>query len=117
MMGGKFQVKVTVASGNGVGANVVKPGKATNFKARSSTYGVTLNWDHVPGADAYIIYRRVGNTGSFSYLYVVSKNSFTDLKASTDSWNFYMIFPYYLVNGVRVCNTQSDYVYGRKMVQ
>ena len=116
------------ASGSSTGAQntkavssaaAVKPDKAKNFRARSSIYGVTLTWDQVPGADGYIIYSRVGNTGNFSYKYVITnpaKTNFTDLNASSDLWNFYMIFPYtFNEQGARLVNTASDYVYGKKV--
>ena len=116
MMGGNVRIDVTVTGVQG-GAETPKPAKATGFRARSHTLGVTIEWNPVPNADGYIIYSRVGNSGSFSYKYVVTKTNFTDLKASADSWNFYMVFPYtFNEKGSRVVNTQSDYVYG-KMVR
>ncbi len=117
MMDGKYDLAVTV-TGTNPNANKA-PDKARNFKARSSVYGVTMTWDQVPGADGYIIYYRVGNSGSFSYRYVITnpaKTNFTDLHAPTDKWSFYMIFPYrFNDQGSRLVNTRSDYIYGKKL--
>jgi uncharacterized protein YkwD len=115
MLNAKVEIKVQVSASGSLSAESLKPAKASNLRASSSVYGVTLRWNEVPGADGYIIYSRTGNTGSFNYLYMVTKTSFTDLTATSGQWNFYMVFPYYNINGRKVVNTCSDYVFGRKI--
>lgn len=76
------------------------------------SHGVTLTWNHVEGADGYIIYRRVGN-GNFEYLYLVSNNSYTDINASIEEYNFYRVYPYQIINGKRILGKSETYVYAK----
>lgn len=84
----------------------------TGLKARNGNSNVTVSWDPVIGAEGYIIYRRVGN-GEFEYRYMVKNTEFKDTSASKNQYNFYRVYPYYLINGIRILNQQSSYVYGK----
>lgn len=89
--------------------NLIVRGLAANTDI---PYGVTLTWNHVEGADGYIIYRRVGN-GNFEYLYLVSNNSYTDINASIEEYNFYRVYPYQIMNGKRILGKSETYVYAK----
>lgn len=85
--------------------------QVTGLKAEA--YGknkVRISWDAVKDADGYIIYRKVGD-GNAVYCYMVSKTDYIDNTASDVEYNFYFVYPYYMLNGERVTTTQSAYVY------
>ena len=75
---------------------------------------VSLVWQAVQGADGYIIYRQVGSSGKFSYLYIKSGTTYIDNKASDTEYNFYRIYPYYINElGERVVGGSTRYVYAK----
>lgn len=106
-------VRVVGASVKYVYAKGILP-PVTGLKAKSGVGNVTINWNALPGADGYIIYRQVGSGGKFAYRYMVSGTSFIDTTASREEYNFYRIYPYYMSDGNRITTTQSvAYVYGK----
>ena len=44
---------------------------------------------------------------------MVSGTSYSDVTASKTEYNFYRVYPYYMKDGKRILNQQSDYVYGK----
>ena len=87
--------------------------KVNALRAVSGTGYVTVSWNPVPEADGYIIYRKKASEDKFTYRYMVSGTSFKDTTASKSEYNFYRVYPYYMKDGSRVLNQQSDYVYGK----
>lgn len=88
----------------------------TNLKAVVNTdRTITLNWDTTKDADGYIIYRRVGD-GAFSYLYMSSKEKYTDMSAVVNQLNFYRVYPYKNNDGKRILGKSQNYVYGKPVV-
>ena len=73
---------------------------------------VKLTWNAVSGADGYIIYRKIGD-GKFEYRYMISGTSYTDTTAQTGEYNFYRVYPYKNVDGVRVLGPSDDYDYAK----
>ena len=69
--------------------------QVSGLKASSSKTGVSISWNRLPNADGYYVYRRIGNTGSFSYLALTSSLSYVDSTASNSQYNYYKVFPYY----------------------
>jgi len=85
------------------------------LKAIGRTGYTTVSWNSVPEAEGYIIYRRIGSNGSFSYRYMTKSNVlyFNDVTASKTEWNFYRVYPYYMKDGTRILNQNSDYTYAK----
>lgn len=76
---------------------------------------IKLSWDPVPYADGYIIYRK-NNEDKFSYLYMVKGTEYTDATAAYDTYNFYKVYAYKMVDGVRILGSSPDYVYEKPYV-
>ena len=90
------------------------PKPVTDLKASAGVKSVTITWKEEQDADGYIIYRQVGDDGKFVYRYIVQNPGFRDTTASTEVWNYYRVYPYYIEDGERITNTQSImYTYGR----
>ena len=84
----------------------------TNLKAAASGSGrVSLQWDAVPGAEGYLVYRQIGSGGKFEYRYIVSKTNFVDTTASKTDYNFYRIYPYYKEGDKIIAGISDKYVY------
>lgn len=84
-----------------------------NIKAVSKGINkVTVTWDPVPYADGYIIYRK-NDENKFSYLYMVKGTEYTDKTAVFDTYNFYKVYAYKMVNGVRILGTSPEYAYAK----
>lgn len=112
---GSVSIRITVTGS--AATRTTPPPAVTTLTGRSSIYGVTLRWNEIPEADGYIIYSRVGNAGKFSYKYITTRNSFTDLNASSEQWNFYMVFPYrYDSCGKFLVTCGKLYTYGKKQI-
>lgn len=94
-------------------ARAILLGSVSNLKASvTGSRKVTLRWSGISNADGYLIYRQVGNKGSFSYRYLVKGTSYTDTTASNYNYNFYRIYPYYFDDdGVRRIGSSNSYVY------
>lgn len=89
---------------------------ATNLKAeRNGKSQVKVSWSKADGAQGYIIYRRIGDSGSFSYRYMVNSSTlyYNDTTASESEYNFYRIYPYITVNGTRILGPSTTYVYSK----
>lgn len=89
----------------------------SNLKAVSAGKNrVKLSWDKVEGAEAYIIYRQVGN-GKYSYLYITSNLTYVDMKASGLDYNFYWVFPSRTnSDGKRIVGPCSKYVFAKAVL-
>ena len=75
---------------------------------------IFIRWDAVPGADGYIIYRKIDGEDRFTYRYIVSRNSFTDITAAEKVYNFYRVYPYYIdKDGNRIVGRSEEYVYAK----
>ena len=85
-----------------------------DFCAQVTGYNkIQLTWGNVDGADGYIIYRRVEDEESFSYLYMVNKTDFLDIKAVMGKYNYYRVYPYYInAQGERILGKSETMVYG-----
>lgn len=85
-----------------------------DFCAQVTGYNkIQLTWNDVDGADGYIIYRKVEDEESFSYLYVVNKTDFLDTKAVMGKCNYYRVYPYYMnAQGERILGKSETMVYG-----
>ena len=79
-------------------------------KEASGKNKVSLSWDKVAGAEGYIIYRKIGN-GNFEYRYMVKGTTYTDTTASNSEFNFYRVYPYVTINGIRKLGASGKYVY------
>lgn len=80
----------------------------------SGQHRVSLMWQAVAGADGYIIYRQIGNSGKFSYLYMKETTVYTDNNASETEYNFYRIYPYYMDStGARIVGPSIKYAYAK----
>ena len=87
-----------------------------NIKA--TTLGVNkvkVTWDPVPYADGYIIYRK-NDENKFSYLYMVKGNEYTDESAKFNTYNFYKVYAYKMVNGKRILGSSPTYAYAKPYV-
>ena len=86
-----------------------------NIKASVEDSGsITIKWSPVSNADGYIIYRQVGNNGKFSYRYMVTGTTYTDITAQNYTYNFYRIYPYaYNSRGERIVGHSNQYVYAK----
>lgn len=84
-----------------------------NLTAKGIKRGqVDLNWDAVPGADGYLIYRQIGK-GSFKYLYMVNRTDYNDITASQNEYNFYRVYPYFSFGTQKVIGPSDAYVYAK----
>ena len=87
-----------------------------NVKATVVAYQkVKLTWDEIDEADGYLIRRRVGN-GSFEELTEIKSGEYLDATASEKEYNFYRIYPYFVVDGEKVVGTSNVYVYAKAYV-
>lgn len=85
-----------------------------NLRAQAGSSGsIELSWSRVTGADGYIIERMLEGGGTFSTLSFVTTNSYRDTQTTAGKYHFYRVRPYRLINGVRVANPASRYVYAR----
>ncbi len=93
-------------------------GTSSNLQAQATAgIGVELTWDEMPGADGYIIYRKLASESAFSYLSMTTKGTvYTDKTASFTEFNFYRVYPYKMVNGQRVLGKSGQYVYCKNVV-
>ena len=73
---------------------------------------VSLTWTGVKEAEGYLIYRQIGK-GKFEYIYLVSKNSYIDTKASDVEYNFYRIYPYFKKDGKIIPGVTDRYVFAK----
>lgn len=84
-----------------------------NLTAKGIKRGqVDLNWDAVPGAEGYLIYRQIGK-GSFKYLYMVNRTDYNDITASQNEYNFYRVYPYFSFGTQKVIGPSDAYVYAK----
>ena len=89
------------------------PNAVSGLKAQSAgVTSVKLTWNAVKDADGYIIYRKNGD-GKFEYRYMVSGLSYTDTAAITGEYNFYRVYAYKNVNGIRLLGSSDDYKYAK----
>lgn len=93
------------------------PEPVQNLKASLSySNQVQLRWEESKDAEGYLIYRKTEYEDQFSYLYMVDKNSFTDLNPSQGIYNFYRIYPYFTDSEGNMCTGASEtYVYARPL--
>lgn len=79
-------------------------------------------WTEGHDIEGYLVYRRIGNSGTFKYLASVEGsnyywNSYTDEKASISENNFYKVYPYYkLSNGTKQVGPCNTYAYGKAKI-
>lgn len=74
---------------------------------------IQLTWNDVDGAEGYIIYRKVEDEESFSYLYMVNKTDFLDTKAVMGKCNYYRVYPYCMnEQNERILGRSESFVYG-----
>lgn len=75
---------------------------------------VRLQWEKnsaIP-VDGYDIYRKQGN-GSFKYIGTTSKTEYIDISASKTTMNYYRVYPYRKIGGIRVQGLSNSYQYGK----
>ena len=70
---------------------IVRLPAVAGLTAKTGTNSIQLDWEEVPGADAYVVYRKIGD-GPFEHLYLVRHNSFHDLNASNTAYCFYRVY-------------------------
>lgn len=75
---------------------------------------VTVTWDKVPGATAYIVYGKTGKNGIYHQLEITAYTKYVQNDASNDEWNFYWVYPYVKdpSTGVITTGKSGDYAYG-----
>nr|WP_296957159.1 NlpC/P60 family protein [uncultured Mediterraneibacter sp.] len=85
----------------------------------STQYNDNYNTD----IDGFIIYRKVGNDGSFKYHDIIKAEDgwvsryYTDEKASMSEYNFYKVYAYSLdANGKKRIGPCTSYVYGKASI-
>ena len=78
------------------------------------TSQVQLKWAPSQNAEGYIIYRKIGSDGAFTYRYMVSGTSFVDTTAEADVYNFYRVYPYFKDGDGKMHTGQSiSYVFAK----
>lgn len=89
----------------------------TNLKAIGGTQKVTLSWNPVTGAEGYAIYRQGPNDPAMTFHGVTTSGSYVDYFAYDPlkplNNKFYRVYPYVMVDGVRVLGPSTEYVYAR----
>lgn len=95
-------------------SKTVQPEAVTNLKAQVVNWNqVKLTWTE-SGAEGYLIYRKTAEEDKFSYLYMVSKDSYVDTKALRGNYNFYRIYPYNKdKDGNLVVGASTTYVFAK----
>lgn len=68
----------------------------------SSSRRVLVKWSAVSGADGYRIHRKLEGNDSYSYLSETTTTSYLDGTAVNNITNCYKVYPYKMVDGVRV---------------
>lgn len=92
---------------------VQSPQPVTAFTAKGVGRNIQLGWSSSMGAEGYIVYRKIGS-GKFEYLYMVTKTSFLDTKASEKEYNFYRVYPYVTdETGKKIVGTSTAYAYAK----
>ena len=88
----------------------------TGVKAKGTKSGVQVTWNSETGAAGYIIYKKNSDTGKFEYLTMSTKmTGIVDKKASSQTYNFYRVYPYYTNDaGKRILGISDTYVYAKK---
>ena len=105
--------KITGSSDKYVFAKADKLPAVENLKA--STVGeakIKITWDSVDGAEAYRVYRQIGNT-VFQYVTEISQTSYVDEQASKEEYNFYRVYPVYRIGADVVEGESHAYVFAK----
>ncbi len=86
----------------------------TNLKAAAAGKNkVKLTWTASANAEGYVIYGRK-DSGTYGYMGMTSKTTYTDSKAADNEYNFYWVYPYMTDSaGKRAINTSCKYVYAK----
>lgn len=95
-------------------SETVRPEAVTDLKAQVVNWNqVKLTWTE-SDAEGYLIYRKTAEEDKFSYLYMVSKDSYVDTKALRGNYNFYRVYPYNKdEEGNLVVGASTTYVFAK----
>lgn len=85
-----------------------------DLKASSAIGSVQLSWSKVKYADGYLVYGIRGD-GTYGYIGMTTKTSYSDKKAYTNDYNYYWVFAYRKdASGKMIAGPAPEkYVYGK----